>query len=175
MTSQFQQWLWLNITKSHIQVLETLLLANSLTYWGRVTHICVNKLTIIGSDNGLSPDRRQAIIWTNDGLLLIGPLGTDFSGILIEILTFSSKKMRLKVSSAKRRTFCLGLNVLSCTKRHSRQRDRIVKKYFFLIFLNFLDFLKLFWCPPYKKNFLDCEKGMGRTFLNKKNDWEWFS
>ena len=87
-----------------------------LTHWGRVTHICVNKLTIIGSDNGLSPDRRQAIIWTNAGLLLIGPLGTNFSEILIEIITFPFKKMRLKVSSAKRRTFCLGLNVL----RHVR-------------------------------------------------------
>ena len=56
-----------------------------LTHWGRVTHICVNKLTIIGSDNGLSPGRRQAIIWTNDGILLIGPLGTKCSEILIEI------------------------------------------------------------------------------------------
>ena len=83
-----------------------------LTHRGRVTHICVSKLTIIGSDNGLSPDRRQAIIWTNAGLMLIGPLGTNFSEILIEILTFSFKKMRLKVSSAKRRPFCLGLNVL---------------------------------------------------------------
>ena len=83
-----------------------------LTHWGRVTHICVSKLTIIDSDNGLSPDRRQANIWTNDGILLIGPFGTNFSEILIEILTFSFKKMRLKVSSAKRRPFCLGLNVL---------------------------------------------------------------
>ena len=33
-----------------------------LTNWGRVTHMCVSKPTIIGSDNGLSPDRRQAII-----------------------------------------------------------------------------------------------------------------
>ena len=33
-----------------------------LTHGGRVTHICVSKLTIIGSDNGLSPGRRQAII-----------------------------------------------------------------------------------------------------------------
>ena len=66
-----------------------------LAHWGRVTHICVSKLTIIGSDNGLLPDRRQAIIWTNAGLLLIGPLGTSFSEILIEILTFSFKKMRL--------------------------------------------------------------------------------
>ena len=84
-----------------------------LTHWGRVTHICVGKLTIIGSDNGLSPDRRQAIIRTNAGLLLIGPLGTNFNEILIEILTFSFKKMRFKVSSAKWRLFCLGLNELS--------------------------------------------------------------
>ena len=46
---------------------------DELTYWGRVTHICVGNLTIIGSDNGLSPGRRQAIIWTNVGILLIGP------------------------------------------------------------------------------------------------------
>ena len=44
-----------------------------LTHWGRVTHICVGKPTIIGSDNGLSPGRRQAIIWTNAGILLIEP------------------------------------------------------------------------------------------------------
>ena len=72
----------------------------------------MRKLTIIGSDNGSLPDRRQAIIWTNVGLLLIGPLGTTFSEILIEILTFSFKKMRLKVSFAKRQPFCPGLNVL---------------------------------------------------------------
>ena len=83
-----------------------------LTHWGRVTHTCVSKLTIIVSDNGLSPGRRQAIIWTNAGLLLIRPLGTNFNEILIEILTFSFMKMRLKVSSAKWRPFCLGLNVL---------------------------------------------------------------
>ena len=72
-----------------------------LTHWGRVTHICVVKLTIIGSDNGLSPKRRQAIIWTNSGILLIGPLGTNFSEILIGIQIFSFKKMYLKMSSAK--------------------------------------------------------------------------
>ena len=83
-----------------------------LTHWGLVTHIYVSKLTIIGSDNGLSPDRRQAILWTSAGTLLIGPLRTNFSVILIEILIFSFKKMRLKVSSAKRRPFCLSLNVL---------------------------------------------------------------
>ena len=64
-----------------------------LTHWGPVTHICVSKLTIIASDNGLSPGRRQAIIKTNAGILLIGPLGTNISEILIEIQTFSLKKM----------------------------------------------------------------------------------
>ena len=83
-----------------------------LTHWGRVTNICVGNLTIIGSDNGLSPYRRQAIIWTNAGILLIGPLRT-FSEILIYIQTFSFKKMHLKMSSAKWRPFCLGLNVLN--------------------------------------------------------------
>ena len=84
----------------------------ALTHWGRVTHICASKLTIIGPDNGLSPGRRQAIIWTNAGILLIGPLGTNFSENLIGIQTFSFKKMPLKMSSAKWRPFCLGLNVL---------------------------------------------------------------
>ena len=78
-----------------------------------MTHICVGKLTIIGSDNGLSPERRQAIIWTNAGILLIGPLGTKLNEILVEIHTFSFKEMHLKMSSAKWRPFCLGLNVLN--------------------------------------------------------------
>ena len=47
----------------------------------RVTHIFVGNLAVIGSDNGLSPGRRQAIIWTNAGILLIGPLETNFSEI----------------------------------------------------------------------------------------------
>ena len=70
-----------------LQWIKTLqhMLTHGLTHWGRVTHIWINKLTIIGSINGLSPGRRQAIIWTNAGILLIGPLGTNFSEILIEI------------------------------------------------------------------------------------------
>ena len=84
-----------------------------LTHWGRVTHIRVGKLTIIGSDNSLSPGRRQAIIWTNAGILLIGPLETNFSEILSEIQSFSFKKMHLKMSSGKWRPYCLGLNVLT--------------------------------------------------------------
>ena len=59
--------------------------ADELTHWGRVTHIRVGRLTIISSDSGLSPDRHQAIIWTNAGILLIEPLGTNFSATSIEI------------------------------------------------------------------------------------------
>ena len=89
-----------------------------LTHWGRVTHICVGKLTIIGSDNGLSPGRRQAIIWTNAGIELIGPLGTNFNEISIGIQKFAFKKMHLKVSSAKWRPCCLGLKVLTIVIYH---------------------------------------------------------
>ena len=83
------------------------LVPDNLTHWGRVTHICVRKLTIIGSDNGLSPGRRQAIIWTNDWILLTRTLGTNFSEFLSEFHTFSFQKKRLKVSSAKWRPFRL--------------------------------------------------------------------
>ena len=57
-----------------------------------------------------TPQRRQAIIWTNAGILLIGPLWTNFSEIWIKIQTLSFKKMHLKMSSAKWRLFRLGLN-----------------------------------------------------------------
>ena len=82
-------------------------------------HICVSKLIIIGSDNGLLPGRRQAIIWTNAEILLIGPLGTNFSEILIKILTYSFKKMRFKVVSVKWRPFRLGLNGLNAMVKHN--------------------------------------------------------
>ena len=94
------QW-WSIANESHSQ-----LLINSLRPSGTLIN------TIIDSDNGLSPGQRQAIIWTNAGILLIGLLGTNFSEILIKIYAFSFKKMHLKVSSGKWRPFYLGLNVL---------------------------------------------------------------
>ena len=63
---------------------------NELTHLPLVPHICVSEL-----------GQHQAIIWTNAGILLIGPLGTNFNGILIKIYIFSLKKMHLKFSSAK--------------------------------------------------------------------------
>ena len=82
-----------------------------LTHWGRVTHICISKLTIIGSNNSLLPGRCQAIIWTDAGILLIRPLGTNFNEILIEINTFSFKTNPFESVVPKRRPFCFGLNV----------------------------------------------------------------
>ena len=83
----------------------------SFPHWSRVTHICVDNLTIIDSDNGLSPGRSQAIIWTSARMLLIGPLVTNFGEIVFKIRIFSLKKMHLKTSSVKWRPFCLSHNV----------------------------------------------------------------
>ena len=105
-------FVWSHTMCAMIQVFAMIL----LTHWGRVTHICVSNLTITGPDNGLSPGRRQDIIWINAGILLIGPLGTNFNEISIEINTFSFKKMHLKMSSGKWQPFCLGLNVLTITQ-----------------------------------------------------------
>ena len=77
-----------------------------------MTHICIGNLTIVDSDNGLSPGRRQAIIWTNVGIFLIGPLGTNCNEISIEIHTFSFKEIHWKLSSGNWRPFCLDPNVL---------------------------------------------------------------
>ena len=72
-----------------------------------------------GSDNGLSPIRRQAIILTNAGLLSIGHLGTNFSEILFKTQNFSITKMHLKISSMKWRPFCPGGDELIYLPNHS--------------------------------------------------------
>ena len=95
-----------------------------------MTHIGVSKLTIIGSDNGLSPGRRQAIIQTNAGILLIGPLGTIFSEILSEIHLFSYKKIYLKLSSAKLRPFGFGFNVLITTNHNKAHNTFHIYEWF---------------------------------------------
>ena len=77
-------------------------------------NICVGNLTIIASHNGLPPGRRQAIIWTNARLLSIGTLRTYYSEILIKIQQLWLTKIHLKMSSAKRRLYYLGPNVLRC-------------------------------------------------------------
>ena len=60
----------------------------------------INQVSIC-SDNGLLPIWHQAIIWINSGLLLIGPAGTNLSGISIKIQQYSHKKMNFKILSCK--------------------------------------------------------------------------
>ena len=74
----------------HAKMLWTYLWYLILTHWGWVMHTCIGNLTIIGSHNGLSPGRHQVIIWTNANILLIGPLGTNFSEILIQENAFEN-------------------------------------------------------------------------------------
>ena len=81
--------------------------------WNRLLKPPINSLrpewsteAIIGSDNGVSPVQHQAIIWTNAVLLSFG------LKLQIVFKPFHSIKMHLKMSFAKRRPFCHGLNVL---------------------------------------------------------------
>ena len=91
-------------------------------------HICASKLNIIGSDTSLSPSRRPAIIWSNAGILLIGPLGTNSNEISININTFSMKKMHLKMLSGIWRPFCPNLNVLiQCSRNLLYLTDKILR------------------------------------------------
>ena len=64
--------------------------------------------TIIASDNGLSPGRRQVITWTNAGIALIWTLGTNFTETLSKIHTAPFKKTHFKMSSGKWPQLCLG-------------------------------------------------------------------
>ena len=73
-------------------------------------YICVTKLSIIGSNNGLSPVRCQAIIWTNAGILLIEPLGTNwsifidenaFQNVICEMASILSRPQCVNVILAK--------------------------------------------------------------------------
>ena len=129
-TNKVYQWVWIN-------------LGASLTHWGRVTHICVSKLTIVDSDDGLLPGRRQVIIRTNAGIWLIRALGTNFSKILSHIHTYSFKKMQMTMSSAKWWQFCLGLNGL--TDGGQDEIAAILQTTFFRV-----------------QSSLRCEKGIGK-------------
>ena len=121
---------------------------STLTHWGWVTHIYVSEIIIIRPDNGLSPGRRQAIIWTNARILSIGPLGINVSESLIEIIRFSFKKMLLKMS-AKWRLFRRGTEFTVSfaqtdryfiLQKHNSSRyqiDKAVKPYIKVNFYNF--------------------------------------
>ena len=83
-----------------------------LTHWGQLTHICIGNLTIICLDNGWSPNRHQAIVLTNAGILSIAPSGTNFNEILIKIQAFSFKQWTWK---------CRVRNGVYLVSHHARQ------------------------------------------------------
>ena len=63
-----------------------------LTHLSLVQYIYVSELVSIGSGNGLSHVRHQAISWNNADLLSIGPPGTNLIEIWIKIQSFSFMK-----------------------------------------------------------------------------------
>ena len=109
-----------------LSVRTLLVILGCYALWGWVTHICVSKLNITGSDNALSPGRCPAIIWTNAGILFIGPLGTKFSEILIEIYTFPFKKNVLENVVCEMASICLGLNMLILVVRTHIRQDYLI-------------------------------------------------
>ena len=127
------------------------------------------------------PGRRQAIISTNAGLSLIGPLGTHFSEILIEILIFSFQKMHLKVSSGKWQPFCLGLNVLSIKMARGHYLNQSLNASLMHVwviqpgmFMNTaLCFLVLYWKCSFTKDFVVfcCAMDISDEFSELPNNW----
>ena len=77
------------------------------------------RLTNIDSDNGLAPTRRQAIM--SDPELPHCQLDPNFNYFFFAVQKFSLKKFQLKISSAKWRPFCLGLNVLTTHRPNSHR------------------------------------------------------
>ena len=104
---QFVKWDWQIYLWKYLPQLSE---ANGLTHWRRVSHICGGESTITGSDNGLSLGRRQAIIWSSAGVLLIWTLGTNFNRILIGIQTFSIHENAFENVVCEMTSICLGLN-----------------------------------------------------------------
>ena len=101
-TTCTQPYEWMACTQFHNKKK----IANIYLYNFLRPNVCVSKFTIIAG-------RRQAIIWTNDGILLIRHLGTNFNEIIIKIYIFSFKKIHLKLSSGYWHPFCVSLNVIS--------------------------------------------------------------
>ena len=95
---------------------------------GPMTHIDVSKLTIIGSDSGSSPGRRQVIIWTNTGILMIEPLGTNFSEILIEIW-----KRRLENGGLLSRPQCYNCPNTVCRSHRTAKEHKQTQKAWWIV------------------------------------------
>ena len=99
-----------------------------------MTHKCFSKRTIIGKDNGLSPGRRRANIWTNAGILLIGPLRANFSEILMEIYIFSFKENAFELvvrnlAAILFRSQCVNNSTMDTLDQHQAQRTSLIARF----------------------------------------------
>ena len=75
-----------------------------LTYWGRVTHICVCNLTIFGSENGLlAPSHYLNQSW----IIVNWTPRNKFSEMLIEIHSFSFKKIHFEMAAILSQPQCV--------------------------------------------------------------------
>ena len=110
MAVKYKPWDYNCITRNHKNRWHTL---NETTHWGRGTHSWVSKLTIIGSDNGLSPGRRRSIVCTSTGILLIRTQRTNISEILIKFRHFHSRK---RIRNCEMAAICIGLDVIMYNK-----------------------------------------------------------
>ena len=95
-----------------------------------MAHICVNKLDVIGSSNGLSPVRRQAVVWINDDLLLIGPLEIIFGEIAIKITSTFIQEDAFENVVCETGLFCFGLIVFQACKFTALYGVLVPHKYF---------------------------------------------
>ena len=97
---------------------------NYMTHWGRVTHICVSKLTIIGSDNGLSPGRRQAITCSNAVYIFNWTLRNELQWNLNRnVYIFIQENVFETVVCEM--TLCVGLNVSMDIKKTQQSLNRM--------------------------------------------------
>ena len=71
----------------------------------------------------------------SEPMLEYWPLGTNFSEILIEIHSFSLKKMQLKMPSGKWRPFCVGLEVLNNWGNIKDNMERNYKLYSYKVYI----------------------------------------
>ena len=95
------------------KISQTIVAAGMWTHRSWVTYICVGNLTTIGSDKGLSPGQRQAITWTNVGILLIGPPRNKLQWNVYRNSYIFTQENSFEIVVCKWRPFCLGLNVLT--------------------------------------------------------------
>ena len=94
-----------------------------LTHWSRVTHICVSKLTNIGSDNGLPPSRRQAIISTKCWYIVNWSLGNKFQWNLnqnqyIFIQENAFESVVCEMAAILSQPQCVKLSIMCCHIPH---------------------------------------------------------